>query len=91
MVELRTRTHTSGILSIIFQQIFKLFPAIFQDFYDLVCSKTEKDILNQNKMIQNRKGCSKARKDNENVAFSGNFVPKSLQKVAKVLWHIARP
>ena len=41
VVALRTRTRTSGNFSIFFHQIFKLFPAIFQHFYGLVCSKTE--------------------------------------------------
>ena len=83
VVALRTRTRTSGNFSIFFHQIFKLFPAIFQHFYGLVCSKTEKDVLNQNKMIQNRKGCSKAGKDVQKRSIFWQFCPKKCAKRCK--------
>ena len=50
-IQIKVRTHTCAHtqsevvalrnFSIFFHQIFKLFPAIFQHFYGLVCSKTE--------------------------------------------------
>ena len=56
----------------------KRFSAIFQSF---LSNFMVMRVLKQNKVIQNRKGHSKAGKDV--VAFSDNFVPKSVQKCGR--------